>query len=313
MKEYGGYIELDSYRLPMLHEGAIALNCGRNCLAYLIKSRKIQKISVPYFMCDSVYNVCRKLDTQLSFYNIDPSFKPTDDVSLEDDEWLYVMNYYGQLSYNALLDLKQRYDRIIVDNAQAYFDMPLEHIDTIYTCRKYFGVSDGAFLYTDAQLDEELPLDESFERVHFLLGRFERSASEFYSEYTANNHLFASEPIKKMSKLTYNLLHAIDYEFVKSRRTENFRMYHKMLKEINQLKLKEIEGAFAYPLMVENGSEIRRRLLQQKVYIPVLWPNVIEQINQDSLEFKYAKDILPLPCDQRYSSDEIRFIVDLFR
>lgn len=44
MKEYGGYIELDTYRLPMLHEGAIYLNCGRNCLAYLIEARKIKKI-----------------------------------------------------------------------------------------------------------------------------------------------------------------------------------------------------------------------------------------------------------------------------
>ncbi len=42
MKEYGGYIELDTYRLPMLHEGAVSLNCGRNCLAYLIEAKKIK-------------------------------------------------------------------------------------------------------------------------------------------------------------------------------------------------------------------------------------------------------------------------------
>ena len=42
MKEYGGYIELDTYRLPMLHEGSIALNCGRNCLAYLIIAKRIK-------------------------------------------------------------------------------------------------------------------------------------------------------------------------------------------------------------------------------------------------------------------------------
>ena len=44
MKEYGGYIELDTYSLPMLHEGAKALNCGRNCLAYLIEARGIRKL-----------------------------------------------------------------------------------------------------------------------------------------------------------------------------------------------------------------------------------------------------------------------------
>ena len=42
MREIGGYIELDTYRLPMLHEGALALNCGRNALAYLLKARGIR-------------------------------------------------------------------------------------------------------------------------------------------------------------------------------------------------------------------------------------------------------------------------------
>ena len=30
MQEFGGYIELDRYSLPLLHDGAIALNCARN-------------------------------------------------------------------------------------------------------------------------------------------------------------------------------------------------------------------------------------------------------------------------------------------
>ena len=60
MKEIGGYIELDRYTLPMLHENAKALNCGRNCLAYLIRARGIKKIALPYFLCDSVKRFVRK-------------------------------------------------------------------------------------------------------------------------------------------------------------------------------------------------------------------------------------------------------------
>lgn len=309
MKEVGGYIELDRYRLPMLHEGALALNCGRNCLAYLIKAKNIKKIKVPYFMCDSVFEPCRKYGAEISFYHIDENFKPAD-VSLADGEWLYLMNYYGQLDAEYILELKKRFGRVIVDNAQAYFDKPLESVDTLYTCRKFFGVADGAFLYTDAVLDEDLPLDESFERMHFLLGRFERTASEFYSENVANNDRFSNEPIKKMSKLTDNLLHAIDYEFVKNRRTENFAAYHEKLNKINQLKLKKIEGAFAYPLLVENGAEIRKKLQQQKIYIPTLWPNVLEESDKNSLEYKFAENILPLPVDQRYGENEVNVVVN---
>ena len=308
MREIGGYIELDTYRLPMLHEGAVALNCGRNCLAYLIKAKNIKKIKVPYFMCDSVFEVCKKYGVEISLYHIDENFLP-ENIELADGEWFYLMNYYGQLDLNYIKELKNKYGRIIVDNAQAYFEMAIHGVDTLYTCRKFFGVADGAFLYTDTILGEELPVDESFERMHFLLGRFERTASEFYSENVSNNKMFSSEPVKKMSKLTDNLLHAIDYEFVKNRRTCNFRLCHEKLGKINQLKLKKVEGAFAYPLLIENGAEIRKKLQQQKIYIPTLWPNVLNETDKTSLEYKFAENILPLPVDQRYSEEDMNELI----
>ena len=155
-------------------------------------------------------------------------------------------------------------------------------------------------MYTDVLLAEEFPLDESYERMHFLLGRFERTASEFYSEYVANNHLFAGEPIKRMSKLTGNLLHGIDYKAVKKRRTENFSFLHNAFKDINRLELSEPEGAFMYPLYIRNGSEIRKKLQAEKIYIPTLWPDVFDICKEDELEYDMAKNILPIPVDQRY-------------
>ena len=55
MGEIGGYFELERNYLPMPHEGAIALNSGGNCLAYLIRARKIRKIWLPYMLCDSIF------------------------------------------------------------------------------------------------------------------------------------------------------------------------------------------------------------------------------------------------------------------
>lgn len=292
----------------MLHENALALNCGRNCLAYLIKSKRIEKIKLPYFMCDCVFDVSKRYGAEISFYSVDMGFKPVD-ITLAENEWLYVMNYYGQLTRDYLIELKQQYGRVIVDNAQAYFQMPADNIDTLYTCRKFFGVPDGAFVYTDVLPEEALPTDVSFERMHFVLGRYERPAYEFYAESAANNDFFNNEPIKKMSVLTRNLLHGIDYEYVKNRRTENFRTYNEKLKRKNRLKLRTVEGAFAYPLLIENGAEIRKRLQEKKIYIPTLWPNVVAKTAADSLECRLARDILPLPVDQRYDSDDINNII----
>jgi len=307
MKEIGGYIELDTYHLPMLHEKAIALNCGRNALAYLIEAKKISKLAIPYFLCDSVSNLCKRESVDFRYYHIGIDFHP-EDVVLAENEWLYIVNFCGQLSQEFLMSLKIKYEIVIIDNAQAYYSMPLENTDTLYTCRKFFGVSDGAFLYSDSNIERVMHVDESFDRMHFLLGRYERSASEFYSEYVSNNHIFADEPIKVMSKLTKNLLHGIDYNLVKNCRTQNFEEYSRQLGAINKLQLVTPKGAFAYPLYIENGLQVRKKLQEIKIFIPTLWPNVVNDAGKDSLEADMAMNILPLPCDQRYDVDDIKLI-----
>ena len=37
------------------------------------------------------------------------------------------------------------------------------------------------------------------DRMNYLLGRFEKTASEFFREAQANNELFDNEPVKRMS------------------------------------------------------------------------------------------------------------------
>ena len=56
----------------------------------------------------------------------------------------------------------------------------------------------------------------------YILDRFERTASEFYPLYEKNNNFFNKEPIKIMSKLTENILHGVDYDYICDKRTENF-------------------------------------------------------------------------------------------
>ncbi len=307
MKEIGGYIEFEYYHGNMPHEDAIALNCGRNCLAYLFKRRGIKKLKVPYFICNSVFNVCDREGVEKVYYHIDTSFHPMLDFSLNDDEWLYLVNLYGQLSNDDIKAYVEKYERVIVDQANDFFAEPLPGVDTFYTCRKWFGVADGALLYTDSALNEELETDESYNRMEFLMGRFERTASEFYSGYNANNKYFINQPIKRMSKLTSNLLHSINYEFVKKRRQENFAYLHERLGTINQLAVKP--AMFMYPLMVENGVEFRKKLQAEKIYIPTLWPTVFEVAEKDSLEYRMAENILPLPIDQRYRLEDMEYIV----
>ena len=309
-KEIGGYLELERFTGPMLHEKALALSSGRACLSYLIEQRKIRKIALPDFNCDIVEAVCRAHEVKIRFYPVGADLRPKT-LQTEENEWFYLVNFYGQLSADELQGIAACVPRLIVDNAQAYFDLPLKAVDTLYTCRKFLGVPDGGFLYTEAP-ERTLPADESRERMGFVLGRFERPAGEYFAAAAQNNDDLSMEP-KSMSELTKNLLHAVDYDRVKTKRTENFRLLHEGLGSVNCLNLRVTEGAYAYPLMLPEGQKIRKKLIEQKIFVPMLWPNVPEQQPADSEACRLAVQILPLPCDQRYGAEEMAFIIKAVR
>jgi len=317
-KEYGGYIELDEYSGEEYYPEAWALNSGRAALRLFIRLKKIRKIYLPAFCCDTVREACAAEGILWEYYSVDKDFRPC--LSEEDagNDWVCLVNFYGVFDDGDMQALMQQYPRLIVDYTHAFFQQPLKGMNVLYSCRKFFGVSDGAYLILGEgegeKIYETLPQDLSFERMHFLLGRFEAGASPFYQEYAQNNDFFANEPIKRMSKLTHNLLRAIDYPRVCGQRTENFAFLHRQLKEKNVLNLPPaIEGAYAYPFWFNgdkiSGKEIRRRLIAQQIYIPMLWPEVCSLEEASPLERQMTENILPLPVDQRYNRGDMEEIL----
>ena len=306
-KEIGGYLEMERFSGPMMHEDALALSSGRACLSYLIEQRDIRKLLLPDMLCDVVTKVCEERGVAVRRYAVGENLRP-EDVQPEEDEWLYLVNYYGQLTKEELLSWAKENPRLIVDNAQAYFSAPVPGADTLYTCRKFLGVADGGFLYTDAPR-RALERDESHGRMGFVLGRFERPAGEFFAEAAANNDDLPTKA-RAMSELTKNLLRGVDYYAVRDRRTGNYRMLNEAFQDLNLLTVRKIAGAYAYPLRLREGEEIRKELIRKKIFVPQLWPNVLKEQPEDSTACRLTREILPLPCDQRYGKEEMATIID---
>ncbi len=312
MKEIGGYFGLEQFSGRELYPDAIALNTGRNALLYLIKARKIKKLYLPYYLCDCCNDVCDRNGCEYEYYHIGSDFLPVFDKTLKEGEYLYIVNYFGRIDASECRRLRDKYTNIIFDNVQAFFQPPARGMDTIYSCRKFLGVPDGAYLYTDAVIGEELETDRSAERMKHVLGRFESCASDYYADFQESDESLYGYPLRYMSPLTHNLLRAIDYESVSSRRKENYRLLQLRLSDINKIDANTPEGPYCYPFYCENGAEIRRALAhaQKKIYVPTLWPNVLDTEGVSDTEKDYVLNILPIPCDQRYDASDMEYIVE---
>ena len=308
MKEIGGYFGLEHFKNNEYYSDLIAVNSGRNGLLYILKAKNIKKIYIPYFLCDAISRLCKRENYNYEYYKIDNDFLPVFDKKLGEGEFIYIVNYYGQLGKTKIVQLKEKYKNIILDNVQAFFDKPIANIDTIYSCRKFFGVSDGGYVSTNTCIKESLLQDSSMERMMHILGRYEQTASEFFSYSQENERTFYNLELKKMSKITHNVLGAIAYESVRLQRENNFKVLHTELGEKNKLNIKIPVGPYAYPLYCENATEIRKVLVKKKIYIATLWPNVLE-MNDCHLEKDFALNILPLAIDQRYDENDMQYLV----
>ena len=307
MKEIGGYFGLERFRGEEYHSGLVGVNNGRGALLYILKARNIRKLYLPYFLCESVSSMCLRYGYDIAFYSIGEDFLPVFSEKLGVSEYLYVVNYYGQISNDRIRELKARYGNIIVDNVQAFFQRPVSGIDTVYSCRKFFGVPDGGYVATDAVLDEQLEQDISKDRMTHILGRFEGTASEYYAWFKENDHSFVETPLRCMSELTRNLLRAVDYEQTRAVRNANYAVLDSALGARNRLTLTAPDGPYCYPFYCENGMQIKKKLAAQKIYVPTLWPNVLDM--DGTLEKDFAENILPLPCDQRYDREDMIFML----
>ena len=55
------------------------------------------------------------------------NFLPRQEIQLDDGEWLYFVNYYSQFDNDTISSYVKKYKRVIVDNAQSYFQMLAEN------------------------------------------------------------------------------------------------------------------------------------------------------------------------------------------
>lgn len=317
----GGYFSLEINEGRELHKQALRLNAGRYALEYILKARKYGKVFIPYYICESILQPIKRLGVEYEFYHINEKLEPAIELQPKADEAVLYVNYFGMKNRYAGTFF-YAYPNTILDQTQAFYseqgnkyDDKSIQCDTFYSCRKYFGVPDGAYLYTNCLLDEVLPQDVSFERMDFLTKRIDLSAQAGYADFHVNDKSLSEVGMKRMSKLTEAMMKGIDYSTKANKRIHNFHLLDKELRETNRFKWDMDYGTIplVYPYYVENGTKLRQKLIESQVFCARYWPNVIEWCDSDDLEYQLAENVVCLPVDQRYGEEEMNRIIEIIK
>ena len=314
----GGYFELElRHHKGFMHDDGILLNTGRNALEYVLRSLPdVNHLWVPIYTCSAVLEPIEKLGIQYSFYHIGQDFELKESLSLQCGEYLIFTNYFG-IKDDYVRSLAETYgDRLIVDNAQAWYADPIPGVSTIYSPRKFVGVPDGGIAYCPFSTDISLfELDQSYERCLHLLKRLDLNAEDGYFDFKTNEDRLVGQPIRRMSSLTRALLSSIDFEMIKDIRRRNFNFCNNLLAENNQLALPDRDSyqcPMVYPYWTDDEMT-RNKLLNEKVYTATYWPNIKEWTNRGELEYQLMDRLVSLPIDQRCTIEMEKEIINIIK
>lgn len=315
--DIGGFfgLELPEYgNFPQWHPGrSVAVNSGRRALEYILRRLgDVRRVHVPLYTCGTVLEPMERLHIPVIPYRIDGHLEPEELPELEEGEFLLYTNYFG-IKEKYVDRLAFRYGgRLVVDNALALYSPARPGVASLYSPRKFSGLPDGGIAVMDA--DQPLPepeeRDESLPDAAFLLGCLERGPERASAACGRNERRLENAPLRKMSRLTERLMRGIDYEQARLRRMDNFLFLHERLGHLNRLSVEpdSLSAPFCYPFWTA-FPELRNVLIDERILVPLLWPEVLEQAPADSLERKLALHLLPLPVDQRCGPQDMERVV----
>jgi len=316
MEEIGGYFHLELNRIcNFSHYGGILLNSGRCSFEYILMQLSVKKIFLPFYTCEVVLEPILRRGIKYEFYGIDSNLEIQGRLKLGDGDYVLYTNYFG-IKDHYVKQLANVYKScLIIDNSQALFAERWMDIPTFYSPRKFVGLPDGGVAYCKKREEIELDFDKSYDRCEHLLSRYDRLASDGYSIFRMNSAKLKDQKMAYMSNLTKALIGNIDFTTVKNIRNSNFLYLHDRLSVSNKFDIGDI-NSFSCPMVYPYWSDdhtLRDRLIKNKIYVPTYWPNVMQWCTEDQLEYYLAKDIIPLPIDQRYNNKDLENIISIIR
>ena len=184
----------------------------------------------------------------------------------------------------------------------------------VYSCRKFIGVPDGAYVIGE---NAERYVDEyeqcfSSDTSLFLLQRIEYGCEgRAYANRTENEERIDREDCMKMSALTRAILDGTDHEFIISKRRENFAYAERLFGGANLLELEGLMDGDAvpmvYPLAIRDENAMER-LRKAKHFQGRWWRYITLEQDEDSFECFLSRFMIPITIDQRYGPKELEYI-----
>jgi hypothetical protein len=302
---------------------------ARSGIKVLLQLLAPPRVWLPSYLCRSILQAIDGTAAQVSFFAVDEELQCSSSwlARVGKGDLVLLIDYFGfPCDEKCAGQAREQGAWVLEDASQALLSEGVgRNADfVVYSPRKFLGVPDGGILrlnrgLDDSRVDWQRPPGPWWLRtLRAVLLRHE------FDSYGGSRQWFelfqqveSEAPIGpySMSELSETLLrYSVDYPTVCRRRQENYRYLAEKLGNLALFpRLPADVVPLGFPIRLRDREPVRQRLFERRIYPPVHWPiaGIVPENFRDSHHL--ASEIMTLPCDQRYTVEDMDRIVTVLR
>lgn len=333
----------------MFKDNSILLNYGRTAIKFLMESlqdmKSVKGILLPNYLCDSIIQPLVEVNIPYEFYQIEKDFSINiNDLEnkLKPDWAVFVLDYFNirQESEVGNYIRKIRDTNVIIEDiTHSLFDQkePIGHYQ-IASIRKWLGISSGALIrdYYSGKIHNHVFSETSKVNTEIVQKRFyAANLKSIYLKCQSNKYLKSEYlnlfneaemildesniEVLKIDSISKEIISRYDFDSLIEIRKENYRTLFNGLSGIKEVEV--INGIpdnnkvpLGFPIKVNDRDILRATLIKEKIFPPVHWPLPEELLDESTkAAHNIARSILTLPCDQRYTENDMNRMINVIK
>lgn len=329
-------------------DGIFFLDSGRSAISFILENLNKEKLRVilPIYTCESVIWPFINYGCEIRYYNVNKALEIVEDdfnrlIELFQPELVYIHSYFGfntiSKMQNKISELRLKDIILIEDVTHSMFSKNV-HVDADFyvgSLRKWCSLPDGGFLkiasekaYNIVKRDWEYNENSNFVEKRI---KAQRAKEDYFANLDENKEklfivwyeesedvLDSQKDVFTMSQYSRARLNSIDWQKIQKRRRENYLYLVEKMSKIPEVEIiaPEMQSGIVplyCPVYIKSKrNELRRFAREENIMLPVIWPvpSMLKHLLESDIDWIY-NHILALPCDQRYTTDDMSKIIEL--
>lgn len=315
---------------------SIYFRSGRDAIGFIAKEyRESKRVLMPSYSCKSMVQPFINNDYQIIYYKLTSDFQvDITDIykKLDDNTILLYIDYFGKdIGLKSYIgEMRDLYSNIIIIedrthdlfSEKQYSDLP-DYI--VSSLRKWLALPDGGILFSNHNIHvSELSNDCYFFKMRM-------HGMKIKHQYLLNGNILLKDEYRRMLSNAENYLDRQTeilgitntsktlfeccFDNIKENRNENYRYLYDIFYKSNKLDYLLFnyipKCPIYFPIITNNRNEVQKRLAENSIYCPVIWPITDEAREVCSISYNISEHILSIPCDQRYNHGDMEYVGEI--